>query len=294
MAYSSSPYAPRARRDAVNRVLAGESAASVARSVGVHRATVGKWLKKREELKLNGRQAIPTEPPIAYHHPNQLPKEIVEAIAAERKRTGRCAEVVWLELQTKGVVVSLSSIKRTLRRQGLTKNESKWKRYRPHIPRPEVRAPGDLVEADTIHFVRSDGSRFYVFTLIDLYSRAAYAEYSPVCSQRHSLGFLLRAEMYLGIRFKVLQTDNGSEFGRYVSDQLKAKDITLRHTRLQRPNDNAHIERFNRTIQQELLSPMTNETTITGRLEYYLIYYNWHRRHLGINGKSPGQLLPRV
>lgn len=27
--------------------------------------------------------------------------------------------------------------------------------------------------------------------------------------------------------------------------------IAIRHTRLGRPNDNAHIERFNRTIQEE-------------------------------------------
>ena len=39
--------------------------------------------------------------------------------------------------KSRGVcVVGLSSVKRTLRRQGLTKPESKWKRFRPHIERP--------------------------------------------------------------------------------------------------------------------------------------------------------------
>ncbi|MFZ1258307.1 MAG: helix-turn-helix domain-containing protein [Candidatus Saccharimonas sp.] len=83
MSYSSSPYTPRARRDAVTRVLLhGESAAAVARSVGIHRATVGKWVKKRERLGLDGRELIPTEPPIAHSHPNQL-RSVVVAIVAE-------------------------------------------------------------------------------------------------------------------------------------------------------------------------------------------------------------------
>lgn len=292
MSYSSSPYAPRARRDAVNRVLLhGESAASVARSVGVHRATIGKWIKKRERLHLDGREVIPTEPPVARSHPNQLSGEIVAAIVAERLRTGRCAEIIHLELLDKGIAVSLSSVKRTLRRQGLTRTESKWKRYRAHIERPWADSPGALVEVDTIHFMRADGTRWYVFTLIDLYSRAAYAEYSPICNQRASYQFVLRGQDYLGITFSTLQTDNGGEFGKWFHDQLKAKGIRLRHTRLGRPNDNAHIERFNRTIQQECLSPLVNEWRTPEKLHWYLLYYNWHRRHLGIQGKLPEQML---
>lgn len=293
MSYSSSPYTPRARRDAVNRVLLrGESAAAVARSIGVHRATIGKWVRKKESLGLHGRELIPTEPPVAGSHPNQLSDEVVAAIVAERERTGRCAEVVHLELLDKGIKVSLSSVKRTLRRQGLTRTESKWKRYRPHVERPWADAPGALVEVDTIHFMRPDGTRWYVFTLIDLYSRAVYAEYSLQCNQQASYPFVVRAQDYLGISFSMIQTDNGGEFGKWFHDMLQAKGIALRHTRLQRPNDNAHIERFNRTIQQECLSPLADESKVLEKLYWYLLHYNWHRRHLGIQGKVPGQLLP--
>lgn len=293
MSYSSSPYAPQARRDAVRRVLSGgESQAAVARSIGVHRATIGKWIKKRHALFLDGREPIPTHPPIARHHPNQLPATVVAAIVRVREQTGRCAEVVQLELRDQGFEVSLSSVKRTLRRQGLTKQASTKRHYRQYIERPRVRAPGDLVEVDTVHFMRTNGTRFYVFTLIDLYSRGAYAEYSAGCNQRSSVAFLLRGQEYLGMRFSTVQTDNGSEFKQEFHDALTARSLVLRHTRLGRPNDNAHIERFNRTIQEECLSPMTDETTIQERISYYLMYYNWHRRHLGIDGLTPGQMLP--
>jgi transposase InsO family protein len=292
MSYSSSPYAPRARRDAVNRVLRGETRVAVARSVGVHPSTIGKWMCKRTALHLDGRECIPTLPSIAHAHPNQLQPEVVAAIIHERERSGRCAELVWYELRDQGIAVSLSSVKRTLRRHGLTRTQSKWKRYRPPVPRPEPDTPGALVQMDTIHFMRPDMTRFYVFTLIDLYSRAVYAEYAPRCTQQASLEVVARAQDYLGIPFTMVQTDNGAEFAEAFRAQLSMQGIALRHTRLQRPNDNAHIERFNRTIQDECLSPFIDEQTVPGKVAWYLIYYNWHRRHLGIHGKLPGQMLP--
>lgn len=41
------------------------------------------------------------------------------------------------------------------------------------------------------------------------------------------------------------------EFSRYFEMKLENRGIKVRHTRLKRPNDNAHIERFNHTIQEE-------------------------------------------
>ena len=292
MSYSSSPYAPRARRDAVNRIIAGESASHVAKSIGVNRATVYKWKKKREALALHGANSIPTLSSAPHSHPNAISQDTVEAIVRLREQTGRCAEIIHLELRDLDIVVSLSSVKRTLRRKGLTRGDRRWKRYRPPIPRPRADVPGALVEADTIHFMRSDGSRFYVFTLIDLYSRAAYAEYSPECTQAASIPFILRGQNYLGIPFHMVQTDNGGEFAMVFRQALHHHRIHLRHTRLGRPNDNAHIERFNRTIQEEMLSPLVNEHLVQDKIWRYLIYYNWQRRHLGINGKTPGQMLP--
>lgn len=293
MAYSNSPYAPRARRDAVNRIIAGESAARIAKSIGVNRSTVYKWKKKREALSLHGANSIPTLSSAPHSHPNALPQEIVEEIVRLCEETGRCAEIIHRELQNLDIDVSLSSVKRTLRRKGLTRGDRRWKRYRRPIKRPRADHHGALVEVDTIHFMRTDGSRFYVFTLIDLYSRATYAEYSPVCTQERSIPFVLRGQEYLGIQFVMVQTDNGGELAQAFKQALERNSIQLRHTRLQRPNDNAHIERFNRIIQEEMVSPLVNEHAIRDKLWRYLIYYNWERRHLGIDGKTPGQMLPR-
>src|SRR5205823_1694405 len=132
---------------------------------------------------------------------------------ARKASRNRCAEVVHDDLKEAGIVVSLSSVKRTLRRLGLTKPKSKWKRIHPPIPRPHASHPGALVQMDTIHFVDwSTGERFYIYTMIDLYSRWAYAEIHDKLSQAMSLRVALRAQKQASFKFEMFQTDNGPEF----------------------------------------------------------------------------------
>lgn len=295
MVYSTNPHAPKARRQAVNYVIRdGHSIREAATKFGVHRRTIGTWIKKARELELPWNAHIPTLSSAPLRPAHSLAPEIVAAIIAERHRSGRGAYFVHLEVRDQGYSVSLSSVRRTLTRHGLTKPTSKWKRYRPHVERPLPAAPGALVQIDTIHFMRDDGSRFYVYTMIDLYSRATYAEYSIQCNQRASYRFVLRGREYLGIGIAMLQSDNGPEFGRWFHDQLNAKGIPLRHTRVRKSNDNAHIERFNRTIQDECLAPSVREATVPERILWYLIYYNQFRRHSGIDGRTPEEMLPRL
>ena len=65
-----------------------------------------------------------------------------------------------------------------------------------------------------------------------------------------------------------------------------------RHSRVRRPNDNAHLERFNRTIQEECLYRLPYSVEkYNSEIEEYLKYYNTQRLHLGINLKSPLQHL---
>jgi len=294
MSYTTSPYAPRARREAITLVLKqGFTAAQAARKTGVHRSTIGRWLKKAKILQLHGTAFVPTGSAAARSHPNALSTEMVDAIVFERERTGRCAEVIHFQLKERGVAVSLSNVKRIIRRQGLTRPVSNWKRYRPHIPRPPAIRAGSYAQIDTIHFMRSDGSRFYVYTLIDVFSRGAYAEYSTMCNQRASYAFALRAQDYLGVSIAMLQADNGPEFQKWFHDQLKAEGIALRHSRVRQSNDNAYVERFNRTIQDECLSSHPKEATVQERLPPYLNFYNNERPHLGIALRTPAELLPR-
>lgn len=295
MPYTSNPHAGKARIEAVRLVkLHGWSKAKVARHVGVAKSTITRWVAK---APADLRENIPTESSRPKHHPNALPEEIVDRILELRlKYRNRCAPVIHQYLLNEGIKVSLSSVQRTLRREEYIKPKSLWKRFRPHIERPRVFTPGDLVEGDTIHLVNPyTDKRYYVYTAIDIYSRKAYAMYAERANTHNSLRFVKEAERYFGFKIKCFQTDNGPEFGRWLTDELSYIGIKLRHSRVRKPNDNAHIERFNRSIQEEAgLNCFLEPRELTKVINDYLKYYNYDRLHLSIGLITPQQRLEKV
>ncbi len=291
MAYTSNPKLPRLRMQAVLRVRHGESIRAVARHLGYSHSTVSRWVAK---APFDGRESIPTLRSKPKSHPRALTLEIMAAIVEERLAHKRCAEVIQATLAKRGVTVSLSSVKRTLKRQELVAPR-KWKRYRPPVARPPADAPGSLVQTDTIHFLDwQTKQRFYLYTVIDLHTRMAYAAVHDRISQRWSYQTLLEAQSLFGFAFQTVQADNGPEFATWLKGMLKARGILLRHSRVRQSNDNAHIERFNRTIQQELLGtrPLRGQVT-QARLDEYIQYYNYDRLHLGIALQTPQEMLTK-
>jgi putative transposase len=152
--------------------------------------------------------------------------------------------------------------------------------------------PGDLLQADTVHLLDLKGNRYYVYTLIDLYSRWAYTEVQLRFSQKISYQFIVRAQKAAGFPFKMVQTDNGPEFGRSLYDWLKDRQgLVLRHSRVRTPNDNAHVERFNRTIQEECLGRWPSYQTAQQKLPGFMLYYNSERLHMSLNYQTPNEVL---
>lgn len=284
MSYTKNPYLPKVRMKAVSLVYQGWSVRKVGRYLGFGSSTISKWLKK--DLH-HGRVPIPTFSSRPKHHPKQLSKEKISVIVEQRLKHNRCAEVVHRELLNQGIVISLSSVKRTLKRQGLIRHRSPWKRWHFSEARPEALLAGDLVQIDTIHFV-INGKRFYVYTLIDVASRSAYAKVSSRINVRHSLNFVKEALKVAGFNFKMIQSDHGQEFSTWFTEHLGKLNTNHRHSRVRKPNDNGHIERFNRTLKEECLNKVNrNLKSFQKAINVYMPYYNGQRLHLGINFKTP-------
>ena len=286
MAYSKNPYLPKVRREAAALVRKGWSARKAGRYLGFHHTAVMRWVKESEKI---GYHPIPTKSSRPKHHPKELSRTMVEKIVAARLKGNRCAEVVHQELNNAGVVVSLSSVKRTLDRHHLVKKRSPWKRWHHGAPRPDAAQPGALVQLDTIHRMVSEKERIYVFTLLDVHSRWAHAKAYRTNKAGNTLLFVKNAQRKAPFLFDHLQTDHGPEFGKWFVRQVK---IRHRHSRVRRPNDNAHLERFNRTLQEECLDRLPADILAINRaLPKYLKYYNTERLHLGINLKTPDQVV---
>lgn len=279
---------PRVRRDAADMVRRGYGVRTTARRYGVSPGTVSKWCKKAEKI---GYHPIPTKSSRPKHHPNELDEKIIKRIVEIRLKTKRTSEVVHQHLLNEGIQTSLNSVRRTIDRHGLMKKRSPWKRYHPHVERPHIEKPGSLVQIDAIHLMTGPKTRIYVLTLIDVYSRITYAKCYETLNSKTSVEFLNEAEKQSVFDFEMIQTDHGPEFGKWFVERVKRNH---RYSRVGKPNDNAHIERFNRTIQEECLDVLPrNVRVINKALRVYVKYYNTERLHMGIDLKTPVQLLTK-
>ena len=292
MAYTTNPHLPKVRRDAVNLVKYRHwSMRKVALRFGVEPSTISRWC---HHPLGTGWHEIPTRKSAPKSNPQALPREIVSAIIEKRMKHRRCGQVVHQELLRDGVKVSLSSVQRTLERCHLLRKRSPWKRPHDFTERPEATFAGALIQLDTIHILAPDGSRIYVYTLIDLFSRWAYAEVVEKIGAEPSVQFVKRAKRSASFKFVMIQTDNGSEFSRWFTHSLLTQGIAHRHSRVRKSNDNAHVERFNRSIQEECLDK-TVHTVLSFKkaITNYLNYYNHERLHMGINYQTPMEVLRR-
>lgn len=292
MPYTINPHVPKVRRDAVRLVKYRKwSMRKVARHVGVEPSTISRWCKKDPT---GGWHEIPTLTSSPNTSPRALPKEIVNAIVLKRVGRRRCGQVIHEELKREGVVVSLSSVQRTLERCHLLKKRSPWKRPHDATPRPKPERAGTLIQLDTVHILAPDGTRIYIYTLIDLFSRWAYAEAVEKISAERSVKFLVRAGKVAPFEFMMIQTDHGGEFSTWFTHSLLTLGIAHRHSRVRQSNDNAHIERFNRTIQEECLDQTIHTIPhFEKAVAKYIPYYNTERLHMGINYQTPLEVLRR-
>ncbi|MBI2056530.1 MAG: transposase [Candidatus Sungbacteria bacterium] len=226
--------------------------------------------------------------------PNALSRQTISAIVAKRSGRQRCGQVVHRELLRDGVSVSLSSVQRTLDRCGLLKKRSPWKRPHDYTERPDAAYTGALLEIDTIHIIAPDGSRIYIYAIIDLFSRWAYAEAVEKIGAKESVWFVERAQNAAPFHFSMIQSDHGSEFSTWFTHGCWRINMRHRHGRVRQSNDNAHIERFNRTVQEECLDKTTHTiAAFKSALKEYLPYYNNERLHMGINYQTPQEVMQR-
>ena len=320
MAYSINPNLPRARALALKLLLLeGLPVQVVANKCGVHRSTIYRWKTKWLEINenkqlenfnrpnratnntfrlLSCKWVIPTLSSRPHVSPKAVSEAIVERVLELRRTLGRCGEVIWHYLvHEDGLSVSLSTVHRILKRHQAVSGRKK--RVRPDNPRrPIVTAPGQLVQADTVYYICPlTKRRRYVYTVIDIYTRMAYAEVHDRIGPVIAGQVILNAESSFGFKLAMVQADNGLEFSRYFERRLNKHSILTRHSRLHRPNDNAHIERFNRTIQDECLGRyityQTSTKLLQAKIDNYLEFYNTKRVHLSLQYKTPTEMLQR-
>jgi transposase InsO family protein len=198
-------------------------------------------------------------------------------------------------------VPSPSCIYNIFKRHGVNKLKIKEKEEKRRIIKEKA---GELGHVDCHHLSRDtitgDKKKYYLVCVIDSCTRVAWAELvddikslSVMFSTLHCLNYI--ASDY-NIKFAELLTDNGPEFGPRNSQNKKQHpfermllEIGIRYTRPYRPQTNGKVERFWRTLNEDLIDGTYFESIehFKKELHNYLLYYNKLRPHQGLNGNTP-------
>ena len=91
-----------------------------------------------------------------------------------------------------------------------------------------------------------------MFTAIDLPTRFAFAYTYKSNSSANGRGFPDKLRMVAPFKISRIQTDNGSEFQKHFAQACREQDMLHFFNYPQHPQSNGHIERFNRTVQEQM------------------------------------------
>ena len=174
-----------------------------------------------------------------------------------------------------------------------------WKVLHAHERRPLVRrrppetprrysrpVPGDRIQVDTMKVA---AGRFQ-YTAIDDCTRLRVLGVYPRRTASNAVHFLTH-RMIEEFPFPIqrIQTDRGSEFfGMAFQEALQHHCIKFRPNRPRAPHLNGKVERSQQTDWVEFYSTVDMEDqSLPHLLEEWQFFYNWHRPHSALNGKTP-------
>jgi|SRR5579872_345167 len=202
---------------------------------------------------------------------------------------------------------SASGIYNILKRYGKNRLTPGMKQNKRRIIKERM---GQLGHIDCHHLsksvIRGQNRKLYLLCLLDDYSRLAWAEVNEDITALTTMFSAMRCISALrnqyGIEFEEIIADNGPEFGTAQSLQkqnhpfermLVEVGIKRRYTRPYRPQTNGKVERFWRTLQEDLIHETDFDSLeeLKDELTQYLYYYNHERPHQGIGGKKPVEMI---
>ena len=166
---------------------------------------------------------------------------------------------------------------------------------------------GELVHVDchylSRHMITGDTKRYYLVCVIDSCTRLAWAEVVEDIKSLTVMFATMRCMNFLsgqyGVQVQEMLSDNGSEF-KSKGDRkhehpfermLMEMNIKHRYTRPYRPQTNGKVERFWRTLNDDLIDGTSFDSFehFCKELEEYLYYYNELRPHQGLDSQTPAE-----
>jgi transposase InsO family protein len=280
--------AKKVRAQILAALESGQRPTTVARMFGVSRRMVYRWTKRANLESVSSRPR---------RQPRKSPPELEEQVRQLRE-VGRMGP--WQIAQRLGKPTS--TVYKILVRLGINKL-APVEQLPPAGPRYEYDKPGGLVHMDVkkLHRLglrhRPRGTGECLHVMLDDCSRDAYTERHPDETASTIAAFFERGvERFasLGVTIERVLTDNHpsnrSHLLRRTCQLLGTRQL---FTRPRRPQTNGKVERWNRTLMEALFRGQIYPS-LEARgavIDNFTNYYNAHRPHSALGGKTPLQRL---
>ncbi len=269
------------------------NAAQVCRHFSIPLRTFWRWRKRYDPWDLKSLEDRSRSPKHSPYKTHILVERRVLAVKTEHLRWGK--EKIALYLGRQKIPISGKTIWKILKRhERIVRYRTKKRRApKPRVDWAKVRVPGELLQMDTKH-VFHHGRKVYQYTIVDVVSRTRHLDAFRHSDMATTIEFLKQALPKFGRQVRLIQTDNGSEFGQSVTKWLREHQIEHVFSHKRRPVENAYVERSHRIDEEEFYSLGNLGSTfedLKSRLAAYLLMYNTKRPHWGLGGKTPAEVL---
>ncbi len=149
--------------------------------------------------------------------------------------------------------------------------------------------PGDRVQMDTCKIAPG----IYQYTAVDDCSRWRVLEIYKRRTAENTLTFIDALIERSPFPIQRIQTDRGREFFAVkVQEKLMSLSIKFRPNKPRSPHLNGKVERSQKTDLEEFYATtdLSDFGELAEELGYWEFFYNWHRPHGSLGGKTPCQI----
>jgi len=265
--------------------LNGVSPEEIPNQLGLHRATVYRWIK---DIKLKGIKQFIREYKNAKKGRRKSNKTDViiklHVYSIRRKYHKCCGEKIKYFLKKEyNEELSVSTIYRILGEKYQLR--SKWKKYCKRGYVKKGATPRESIQTDSVDF-----GGIFAFTAIDTFTKEVSVILKTKLTARAGKE-ALQEQLKQFKTIQHIQRDGGSEFKAEWQDYARQHIPSIRTARPYKKNEQSYIERFNGILRKECLGYLkykkSNLKTIQDKVNTYLDYYHNERPHLSLNMKTP-------
>jgi transposase InsO family protein len=205
--------------------------------------------------------------------------------------------IVWYLMRYHATRVSTGGVYQVLRRNGMNRLPKNCPVRTIPSKRYEKQVPGHHVQIDVkfLKFIGSEGKTIkrFQYTAIDDATRIRALKIYPRHNQRSAIDFVNYVVEKFPFRIHTIRTDNGHEF--QAQFHWHVEDLGMRHSYIKprTPRLNGKVERSHGTDEREFyqLLTYTDDVDLSGKLTEWESFYNLHRPHGGLHGKTPFEVL---